>query len=114
MQYLEIVSVDVEAVVALHERLFGLAFATPDADLGQARVARQPDGSLIGVRAPLADFEEPIVRPYLVVADIDAAVQVAQEFGGTLAYGPEQQGAHGRFAIYFLGGAQHGLWQPGG
>ncbi len=112
MQYLEIVAMDVEAVVALHERLFGLAFGTPEADLGQARVARQPDGSLIGVRAPLADSETPIVRAYLAVENIEAAVAAAQQAGGTLAYGPERQGAWGRFAICFLGGAQHGFWQP--
>lgn len=112
MQYLEIVSADVEAVVALYERLLGLVFASPDPDLGQARVAEQPDGSLIGVRAPLADFEGPIERVYLAVDDIEAAVAAAQEAGATLAYGPEQQGVRGRFAIYFLGGAQHGLWQP--
>ena len=112
MQYLEIVSVDVEATVALYERLLGLTFDAPDPDLGSARVARQPDGSLVGVRAPLAAHEDPTVRAYLAVEDIERAVRLAQELGATLAYGPAQQGVRGTFAIFFQGGAQHGLWQP--
>jgi len=112
MQYLEIVSVDVEAVVALYERLFGLTFDAPDPDLGSARVARQADGSLVGVRAPLAAHEEPVVRVYLAVADIEEAVRVAEVGGATIAYGPERQGERGTFAIYFQGGAKHGFWQP--
>lgn len=112
MHYQEIVTEALDAVVGFHERVHGLTFSAPDADLGGARVATQPDGSLIGVRGPLASHEQPLVRVYTAVADIALAAGQAVEQGATLAYGPARQGARGTFAILFLGGVQHGLWQP--
>ena len=110
-QYLEIVTENVDAAAALYARVLGLSFSAPDPDLGQARVATQTDGSLVGIRKPLASHEEPILRTYLAVDDIETAVKKAEESGATLAYGPAQQGTWGRFAIFFLDGVQHGLWQ---
>lgn len=111
MHYLEIVTPDVEPTVATYERALMLSFGAPDADLGGARVATQADGSLVGVRAPLAAHEQPIVRVYLAVDDVERAVKTAQDAGAVLAYGPAKQGARGTFAILFQGGVQHGLWQ---
>jgi len=54
LQYLEIVSNDVDALTALYERMYGLSFGPPDPDLGYARVARQADGTPVGIRKPLA------------------------------------------------------------
>jgi len=70
------------------------------------------DGSLIGVRAPLADHEAPIVRAYYAVADIARAVQQAEAAGAIVAYPPTRQGATGVWAICFLGEIQFGFWQP--
>lgn len=109
--YFEIVTVEVEAAVGLYEAALGVRFGAPDADLGQARVASRPDGSLIGIRAPLAAHEGPVTRTYLAVADVHAATKAAQASGGMLAYGPTTQGARGTFAILIQGGVQHGLWQ---
>jgi predicted enzyme related to lactoylglutathione lyase len=81
------------------------------ADLGQARVAKFPDGSLIGVRAPLAGHEQPIVRTYLAVDDIANAVKAAEAAGAQIAYPPTRQGDTGTWAIYFVGDVQIGLWQ---
>jgi hypothetical protein len=81
------------------------------ADLGGARVAEAPDGSLIGVRAPLAEHEQPIVRTYLEVDDIAGAVKEAEAAGAVIAYPPTRQGDSGTWAIYFLGDVQLGLWQ---
>lgn len=111
VHYLEIVSDDVDASTALHQRLHGLTFGPPDADLGQARVATRGDGSLVGIRKPLASHEEPIVRLYTEVEDIQRAVKEAEELGATIAYPPTLQGKRGTFAIFFHGGVQHGLWQ---
>src|SRR5262245_10032883 len=69
VHYLEIVCPDVAAQCAELERVHGLSFGPPVADLGQARVAKAPDGCLIGVRAPLAEHEKPIIRTYLEVED---------------------------------------------
>jgi predicted enzyme related to lactoylglutathione lyase len=109
--YLEIVSEDVDNVAAFYERVHGLSFGPPDPDLGQARVATRTDGALVGIRKPLAAHEQPIMRTYFAVDDIQQAVKKAEGAGATIAYGPTRQGQRGTFAIVFQGGVQHGLWQ---
>jgi uncharacterized protein len=111
IHYMEIVCRDVAAQCAALGRVHGLSFGPAVADLGQARVAEAPDGSRIGVRAPLAEHEQPIVRTYLEVQDIARAVKEAEAAGGVIAYPPTRQGDTGTWAIYFLGDVQIGLWQ---
>jgi len=112
VKYIEIVTNEVESTCALYERVHGVSFGPRDASLGQARVAQKSDGTLIGVREPLADHESPTMRAYLAVEDIDGAVKVAEEGGATIAYPPTKQGEHGSFAIIIKDDVQHGLWQP--
>lgn len=109
--YLEIVCGDVAAQCAALERVHGVSFGPAVADLGQARVAEAPDGSLIGVRAPLAAHESPIIRAYMEVDDIARAVEAAEAAGAVIAYPPTRQGDTGTWAIYILGDVQIGLWQ---
>jgi len=111
IHYLEIVCRNVSEQCAALERVLGLSFGPEVADLGEARVAEAPDGSLIGVRAPLAEHEQPIIRAYLEVDDIVKAVNEAEAAGGMVAYPPTRQGNTGTWAIYFLGDVQLGLWQ---
>ena len=111
VHYLEIVTTDVDSMVKLYERMHGLTFGSPDADLGQARVATREDGVLIGIRGPLAEHEKPIMRVYLAVEDIQQAAKKAEESGAIVAYPPTRQGARGMFAIVIHGGVEHGLWQ---
>ena len=111
VHYLEIVSNDVDALAGLYERLHGLSFGPPDDDLGQARVATRADGTLVGIRKPLAAHEQPIVRTYLAVEDVEQAVRKAEEHGAAVAYPPTRQGRRGTFAIVIQGDVQHGLWQ---
>jgi predicted enzyme related to lactoylglutathione lyase len=111
VHYLEIVSNDVDALTALYQRMHGLSFGPPDPDLGQARVATQADGSLVGIRKPLAAHEQPIMRTYLAVEDIQQAVKEAEHVGAAIAYPPTGQGQRGTFAIVIQGDVQHGLWQ---
>lgn len=111
IHYVEIVCLDVAAQCAALELVHGVSFGPPLADLGQARVAGAPDGSLIGVRAPLAEHEEPIIRTYLEVADIAKSIQEAESAGAMIAYPPTRQGDTGTWAIYILGEVQIGLWQ---
>ena len=111
VDYLEIVSNDVDTLTRLYERMHGLSFGPPDADLGQARVATRADGSLVGVRKPLAAHEQPIMRTYLAVQDIQQAVKNAEDSGAIVAYPPTRQGDRGTFAIVIQGGVEHGLWQ---
>jgi predicted enzyme related to lactoylglutathione lyase len=111
VHYLEIVSNDVDALTGLYQRVHGLSFGPPDPDLGQARVATRADGSLVGIRKPLAAHERPIVRAYLAVENIQEAVKDAEDSGATIAYPPTQQGQRGAFAIVIQGDVEHGLWQ---
>ncbi|MBD3161845.1 MAG: hypothetical protein GF346_06180 [Candidatus Eisenbacteria bacterium] len=112
LHYMEIVCLDVDAQCTALERVHGLSFGPPVADLGQARVAEVSDGSLIGVRAPLAEHEKPIIRTYVEVEDIARAVEEAEAAGAVIAYPPTRQGDTGTWAIYILGDVQFGLWQP--
>jgi hypothetical protein len=111
IHYLEIVSNDVDSLTGLYQRMHGLSFGPPDPDLGQARVATQADGALVGIRKPLAAHEQPIMRTYFVVEDIQQAVKKAEESGATIAYPPTRQGNQGTFAILVQGNVEHGLWQ---
>jgi predicted enzyme related to lactoylglutathione lyase len=109
--YLEIVTKDVDAVCAAYAAALNVRFGEPDAGLGNARTARLADGGLVGVRAPLRANEEPVVRPYWLVDDIQAAVAAVEQAGGVVAVPPMEIPGHGTFAIYLQGGNDHGLWQ---
>lgn len=111
IHYLEIVTKDMDAVCAAYAVALGVQFGAPDAGLGNARTAALPGGGMVGVRAPLRETEEPVVRPYWLVDDIEAAVAAAVEAGGEVAHPPLEIPGHGAFAIYILGGNDHGLWQ---
>jgi len=111
IHYLEIVSNQVDAVCAAYAAVNGMLFGEPDAGFGNARTAALPGGGLVGVRAPLHEAEEPVVRPYWLVDDIETAVAAAVEAGGEVAHPPLEIPGHGTFAIYIQGGIHHGLWQ---
>ncbi|HVS18626.1 MAG TPA: hydroxylase [Planctomycetota bacterium] len=111
VRYLEIVSSDLDATCDALEAIHGVTFSDPVAELGHARTAKLADGNRIGVRAPMQAAETPVVRPYVLVEDIDAAVKAAEAAGATIAHPPLEIPGQGTFAIYFLGGIQHGLWK---
>ena len=111
IHYLEIVTPDVDGVCAIYEKLHGVSFGEPEAGLGNARTATLANGGLIGVRAPMHDAEEPVVRPYLLVDDIEAAVKAAAAAGGEIAHPALELPGYGTFAIYIQGGIHFGLWQ---
>lgn len=111
IHYLEIVTDEVDAVCAAYAATSGVQFGEPDARLGNARTAALAGGGLVGVRAPLRETEEPLVRPYWLVDEIEAAVAAVVDAGGEVAHPPLEIPGHGTFAIYIQGGIQHGLWQ---
>ena len=65
----------------------------------------------MGVRAPLHETEEPVVRPYWLVDDIQTALAAAVAAGAQVIHPPLLIPGHGTFAITLQGGIQHGLWQ---
>ena len=111
IQYLEIVTPDVDAVCATLGAAHGVGFSAPEAGLGNARTAPLPGGGLLGVRAPMHETEQPVVRPYVLVDDIEAAFEAALAAGGETAHPPMEIPGRGRFAIFIQGGIHHGLWQ---
>ena len=66
---------------------------------------------MISVRAPMHAAESPVVRPYLLVEDIDAAAKAATAAGVEFMMLPTEIPGRGRFAIYMLGGIEHALWE---
>jgi hypothetical protein len=111
IQYLEIVTPMVDETCGALSETHGVEFGDPIAELGNARTADLADGGRIGVRAPMRETEEPVVRPYLLVDDIDAAVKAAEKAGAEIAIPPMEIPGQGKFSIYILGGIDHGLWQ---
>ena len=95
VHYLEIVSTDVDTLTGLYQRMHGLSFGPPDPDLGQARVATRADGTLVGIRKPLAAHEQPIMRTYLAVEDIQQAVKKAEDVRRDHCLSPDPTGTAG-------------------
>ncbi len=111
IHYLEIVTPDVDATCEALGKAHGVTFGEPVLALGNARTASLEHGGRIGVRAPMRETEQPVVRPYTLVADLDAAVTAAREAGGEIAIERMELPGQGIIAIYLLGGIDHGLWQ---
>ena len=111
IHYLEIVTKDVDAVCGSYAAAFGVKFSEPIAGFGNARTTKLPGGGMLGVRAPLRETEEPVVRPYWLVNDIEGALASAVKAGGEVAHPPLEIPGIGTFAIYLQGGNDHGLWK---
>ena len=103
--------VAVDATCSVLEKVHGVSFGSPVEELGNSRTAALRGGGMLGVRAPLRETELPVVRPYALVEDIEAAVQAAHAAGAVIALPPMEIPGHGKFAIYILGGIEHGVWQ---
>ena len=111
IHYLEFVTKEVDAVCRSYAAAFGVKFSEPIAGFGNARTTVLPGGGMLGVRAPLRETEEPVVRPYWLVDDIEGALAAAVKAGGELAHPPLEIPGVGTFAIYIQGGIDHGLWK---
>lgn len=111
LHYLEIVSHDADAVRSAYEIAHSVNFNEPNELLGGARTCTLPDGLTIGVRKPLRDTEEPVVRPYWLVDDIEQTITDVESAGAKIAVPPLEIEGKGKFAIYILGSNDHGLWE---
>jgi predicted enzyme related to lactoylglutathione lyase len=111
IQYLEIVTPDVDKICETYAKSYGLTFSTPIAELGNARTAELSNGGRIGVRAPLRPDETPVVRPYVLVEDVAKAAAAAEAAGAVIAVPPMELPGQGTFAIFIQGGIENGLWQ---
>ncbi len=111
IQFLEIVTPDVDGFCTLYSQMHGVVFGDAEQDLGGARTTSLPNGGKLGVRAPMRDSEKPVVRPYILVDDIKASVAAAANSGAEIAMPPTEIAGHGTFAIVIQGGIESGLWQ---
>ncbi len=109
--YLEIVTNEVEQMCAMYSSINGWQFDDPDPNLGNARVAKLPGGTLCGIRAPMHSEEKPIVRTYMRVGDLDSSVQKAKQSGFEILIERMEIPGHGFIAIFEKDGIQQGLWQ---
>ncbi len=110
IHYLEIVTPDVDGACLLYSTALGWPFQAAVPELGNARVASLPDGSLCGIRAPLHESETPVVRTYLWVSDLEAATRAAEGAGATILLEGMDLAGWGRITIFEFGGVQQGLW----
>lgn len=111
VEYLEIVTPEVDATCSALGKLHGVEFSKPVATLGNARTAALAGGGRIGVRAPMRESEQPVVRPYALVDDLEAATAKAKAAGAKIALPFMELPGQGKIAIYIQGGIEHGLWQ---
>ncbi|MEM9291038.1 MAG: hydroxylase [Acidobacteriota bacterium] len=109
--YLEIVTPDVEGACELYGSFYDVTFGDPIPAFGGARTAPRKDGGLMGIRAPLRADEKPVIRPYFLVEDIDAAIVKATDSGALLAVPALPIEGHGRFAVLIQNGIEWGLWE---
>lgn len=111
VHYLEIVTPDPASTRDLYAQSYGWRFQPMDPALGNAFVAELPGGSLCGIRAPMSNDEKPIVRSYVRVNDLQAAVQSVAQKGAKILLDRMDLPGHGIIAIFEHGGIQQGLWQ---
>jgi len=109
--YLEVVALDPDAVCATYSAAYGLSFSDPVPELGNARVVALPNGGRLGVRGQLRSNETPVIRPYVLVDDVAAAVEAARDGGAEIAVGATEIPGQGTFGIFIQGGVESGLWQ---
>ena len=111
IHYLEIVTPEVDALCDQYSAVHGMIFGDADANLGGARTATMAGGGMLGIRGPLRETEIPVVRPYVLVDDINAAVDAAAKAGALIALPPMELPGHGTCAVVIQGGIECGLWQ---
>ncbi len=111
VHYLEIVSLQPDSQRDAIQHLSGITFSDPVGELGNAVCTTLPDGSQLGIRAPMHEKEEPVVRPYFLCEDIESKVEHLSNLGAEIMHPPMDIPGHGKFAVYILGGVQQGLWQ---
>ncbi|MEM1353695.1 MAG: hydroxylase [Planctomycetota bacterium] len=111
VHYLEVVTPEPEALCAQYAAIYDVAFSEPIANLGGARTAGLSGGGMLGIRGPLRETETPVVRPYIAVDDIEAAVKSATEAGAKVALPPMPLPGYGTCAVVIQGGIECGFWQ---
>ena len=96
IQYLEIVTPEVDATCAALAKLHAVTFSEPVPALGNARTATLAGGGITGVRAPMHESEEPELLASLLKIDVSG---ILMDVGYSLdpePYEPPKRGAKRR------------------
>ena len=109
--YLRIVTPNVDALCSPYSAIHGMTFSEPEVNLGGARTGKLNGGSLIRIRGPLREIETPVIRPYVLVDDINASVAAATDAGAEIAIRSMKIPGHGAIAIIIQDGIECGLSQ---
>lgn len=112
IQYLEIVTSDIDALCKQYSVIHDVKFSEPIAEFGMARTAKLSGGGMIGIRGPMRKTETPVIRPYVLVDNLEKAVAAAKDAGAEIAI-PKMEipGGRGTIAVVIQGGIECGLWQ---
>ncbi len=111
VEYLEVVTPNVAETCAAYTKLYDICFSEAIEELGNAFVAALANGGRISIRAPMHESEQPVVRPYMLVDNLDKAVTELVSAGAEIIHPATHIPNQGHFAIYLLAGLQFGLWQ---
>jgi len=111
IQYLEIVTSDADALCKQYSAIHGCTFSDPVMNLGNARIADLKGGGKLAIRGPLRPDETPVIRPYVLVEDVEKAVAAAKDAGAEVAIPKMEIPGHGTIGIVIQGGIECGLWQ---
>jgi predicted enzyme related to lactoylglutathione lyase len=110
LQYLEIVTTDADALCKQYSSVHGVTFGEPDPNLGNARTA-ELSGGVLAIRGPMREGEAPVIRPYMLVENLEEAVAAAASEGAEVALPKMEIPGHGTIAIVIQGGIECGFWQ---
>jgi predicted enzyme related to lactoylglutathione lyase len=111
IHYLEIVTQDIDNVCETYEQTHSVKFSEPDESLGNAKTCKLHDGTVVGVRRPMHDAENSVIRPYWLVEDLDEAVAKVKDQGAEIALPRMDMPGKGTIAIYILDSIEYGFWQ---
>ena len=112
IQYLEIVTPKVDELCKQYSAIHGVTFSDPVAEFGNARTAKLSGGGMIGIRGPLRQTETPVIRPYVLVENLEKSVAAAKDAGAEIAIPKmELPGGRGTIAVVIQGGIECGMWQ---
>ena len=111
IEYLEIVTPDVDKLCTIQAAIHGIQFSDPVPTLGNARTAKMANGGVMGIRGPMRPDETPVTRSYLHVEDLAKAMAAAKEAGAEIAIESMDLPGHGKIGMFIQGGIECGLWQ---
>ena len=111
IHYLEIVCPNPKDTSETLSTLHNVTFEGPNALFGNAYMAKMPNGSRLGVRAPMHETEAPVTRPYFLCPDIKTAIKTLEARGALIMHPPLEIPGEGTFAIYMENDIQYGLWE---